>query len=357
MDKRKYWLLILVSIIFLTFGFIALQQIKNGKGNLESRVEVGPTRKEMGKIFQASTPTSFPFQELTVPYLRERKYESSLGELKPAYERSAYTAYLTSYLSDGIKVNGLLTKPKGEMPQEGWPAVVFVHGYIPPARYQTLQNYSDYVDYLARNGLVVFKIDLRGHGTSEGEPGGGYYASDYVVDTLNARAALESSGFVKQNSVGLWGHSMAGNVVMRAAVARQEIPATVIWAGAVYTYIDMRTYRISDASYVPPPSGSSSTGKRRELMEKMGSPSGESWFWQQVAPANYVSDLKGAVQIHHAANDNVVSIEYSRNLKKYMDQANVPFELYEYQSGGHNLTGPSFTQAMQRTTSFYLENL
>ena len=48
------------------------------------------------------------------------------------------------------------------------------------------------MDYLAQNGFVVFKIDLRGHGDSEGEPGGGYFGADYVTDTLNAHSALET---------------------------------------------------------------------------------------------------------------------------------------------------------------------
>src|SRR5690606_8606887 len=105
---------------------------------------------------------------------------------------------------------------------------------------------------LARNGFVVFKIDLRGHAESEGEAGGGYYGSDYVVDTLNARAALASSDFVNPKKIGHWGHSMAGNVTSRALAAMPEIPAVTIWGGAVYTYSDMQKYGIDDNSYRPP---------------------------------------------------------------------------------------------------------
>jgi dipeptidyl aminopeptidase/acylaminoacyl peptidase len=138
---------------------------------------------------------------------------------------------LTSYDSDGLRVNGLLTIPKGQGPH---PAIVFVHGYIAPTIYKTTERYQDYVDYLARNGFVVFKIDLRGNGESEGDPGGAYYSGDYVIDTLNAYVALQSAEFVDPARVGLWGHSMAGNVTFRALVAKKDIPAVSSGQGRLY---------------------------------------------------------------------------------------------------------------------------
>jgi dipeptidyl aminopeptidase/acylaminoacyl peptidase len=206
---------------------------------------------------------------------------------------------------------------------------------------------------LARNGFVVFKIDLRGHGSSEGEPGGGYYSSDYVIDGLSARAALASSDFVDPDRIGFWGHSMAGNVVMRVLAARPEIPAVVMWAGAGYTYQDLREIGIDDNSYQPPPSDSARQRKRRELFASHGQFDLNSEFWKQVVPTNYLSDIRGAIQLDHAVDDNVVSIEYSRNLDKVLDATSIPHELNELPSGGHNITGSSFTTAMQKTVEFF----
>ncbi len=304
------------------------------------------------------TPTPIPFIELTVPFLREKTYESKLSELQPISAGSNYNAYLTSYTSDGLKVNGLLTKPEGEVPEGGFPAIVFTHGYLPPASYQTNgEPYSSYVDYLARSGFVVFKIDLRGHGNSEGEAGGGYYGSDYVSDILHAYNALQNSDFVNPSKIGLWGHSMSGNAVLRSMAVRPEIPASVIWAGAVYTYVDMQKYRINDSSYQPPQNNTERQARRRELFEKHGSPSAASVFWKQVAPTNYLADLKGAISIHHAVDDSVVNIGYSRDLNSLLDQTSIVHELYEYPFGGHNITGTSFSLAMQRTVEFFKENL
>jgi dipeptidyl aminopeptidase/acylaminoacyl peptidase len=298
-------------------------------------------------------PTPMPYQELTIPYLRDREYTSRLGEQTPYSSGSNYRSYTTNYDSDGLSINGLLTIPTTEIPSGGYPAIVFVHGYIPPAQYATTEKYVEYVDYLARNGFVVFKIDLRGHGNSEGEAGGGYYGSDYVIDTLNARAALQGSDFVNPEKVGLWGHSMAGNATLRAMAAQPDIPATAIWAGAVYSYLDQQKYGIQDNSYSPPANNVQRQNRRRDLYEKVGTPSAQSAFWRQVAPIYYLNDLKGAVGLFHAENDDVVDIGYSRDLATELSKTSVPHILNEYPSGGHNIDGSNFTSALQDTIEFY----
>ncbi|HEX8932335.1 MAG TPA: hypothetical protein VF810_04220 [Patescibacteria group bacterium] len=50
---------------------------------------------QITKIGIASTPTPFPFQEITIPYLRARTYSSQLGQLEKYSETQNYTAYLT----------------------------------------------------------------------------------------------------------------------------------------------------------------------------------------------------------------------------------------------------------------------
>lgn len=319
------------------------------------RSNLNPLFQISEKITRINTvqtpPTPVPFADMTIPYLRNRTYTSKLGEIKQVSQNTSYTSYLTSYDSDGLKVYGLLTIPVSE--KEVYPAIVFVHGYIPPAQYRTQEKYVDYVDNLARNGFVVFKIDLRGHGESEGEANGAYYSGDYIIDVLNARAALEDTDFVDADEIGLWGHSMAGNVVLRSLAVRPDIPAIVIWAGAGYTYTDFLTYRISDRSYQMP-TGISPRQRRRQLLrETYGEFDPNNEFWQQIPATNYLDDIKGAIQVHHAADDIVVSIEYTRNLKRLLDATKVMQEIYEYPSGGHNLTGSSFSLAMERTVTFF----
>src|SRR3990172_7756510 len=255
--QKNTFLILAVGIFLASIVSVVFSSLKNS----------GVVSPIISKLSDSSqklnlSPTPFPFQEMTIPYLRNKTYSSSLYELDRINETQNFTSYITSYDSDGLKINGLLTIPKGEKPSSGWPAIIFIHGYIPPTLYRTQQNYASHVTYLARNGYVVFKIDLRGHDRSEGEPGGAYYSEDYVVDTLNARGALASFEFVNPGKIGLWGHSMAGNIVFRSFVVASEVPAIVIWAGAGYSYWDLQNYMIQDDSYRPPQPDSERARKR-----------------------------------------------------------------------------------------------
>lgn len=347
--NTKKWLLAGIVFILITIAiFFVSQNVKSFSLNLASKTQQNEV---------VPTPTPFPFQEMTIPYLRSKSYTSRLGEMQKIKEASEYTGYLTNYTSDGLNIHGYLTIPRGDQPLGGWPAIVFIHGYVPPSLYQTTQNYTAYVDYLARSGFVVFKIDLRGHGDSEGEPGGGYYSSDYIIDTLSAYDALEATDFVNPQKIGLWGHSMAGNVVLRSWAVKPTIPAVNIWAGAGYTYEDLRKYGLQDNSYRPPVDNSNRQRKRAELFNKYGQYSSASKFWKLVVPTNYLSDIRGAVQLNHATDDPVVNIGYSRDLNALLDETTIVHELNEYSSGGHNISGTNFNRAMQNTVEFFRKYL
>lgn len=308
-------------------------------------------------IERKNEAADLPTENLSVPSLRQIEYQSTIIDTEVLRDYPSYTSNLATYTSENFRINALLTIPKGDMPDGGWPAIVFVHGYIPPSLYKTTERYVDYVDALARSGFVVFKIDLRGHGESEGNASGAYFSGDYVIDTLNARAALAATDYVHDEKIGLWGHSMAGNVVMRAIAVDTTIPAAVIWAGAVYTYEDMQQYGIDDNSYRPPTDSSERRRARDTLFETFGQVSLENEFWQSVTPITYAPEMNTAVQVHHAKNDTVVSIEYSRTLLTLLKEAGVSVELFEYELGGHDIEGSSFSQAMQRTIEFYRTHL
>src|SRR3990167_466352 len=85
--------------------------------------------------------------ELTIAYLRSLKFPGSTLVIEETLAPGAnYTRYIVSYRSQGLKIYGLLTVPTGGPPEEGWPAIVFNHGYIPPAQYKTTERYVAYLD-------------------------------------------------------------------------------------------------------------------------------------------------------------------------------------------------------------------
>ena len=162
--------------------------------------------------------------------MRMTPYPGSDITIEQELARGAnYRRYYASYLSQGLKIYALLTIPDGEQPATGWPAIVFNHGYIPPAQYRTTERYVAYVDWLARSGYIVFRIDYRGNDRSEGVASGAYGSPGYTVDVLNAVASLKRFPQANPNRIGMWGHSMGGFLTLRAMVISPDIKAGVIW--------------------------------------------------------------------------------------------------------------------------------
>jgi len=324
-------------------------------------VNQGRTAKEV------STNTSPNPSPISIDYLRSLKIDSEKIKIEEELEDgSNYKRYTASYLSEGNKVYGLLTVPDGEVPTGGFPAIVFNHGYIPPTQYVTTNGYVAYVDSLARNGFVVFKIDFRGNGKSEGDASGSYFSSAYTIDAISALKSLQKFEKVDPKRIGMWGHSMAGNATLRAMLVTNEIKAGVIWAGAVYSYEDFAKYKINDNSYAhrPEEKKEGESQKNREVSPEIQklrtNPESidlNNDFWKTISLTKNMKYLSSPLQLHHSASDPVVDIGYSRDLVKILKENSKKYEFFEYESGGHNITSPYFETAMERTVRFFKENL
>lgn len=297
--------------------------------------------------------------ELTIATLQAREIVGSAITFEQTLENGPnYAQYIASYLSEGNRIYGLLTVPFGDPPVGGYKAVVFNHGFIPPDTYRTTERYVAYVGTLASSGLVVFKIDLRGHGNSEGEASGSYFSPGYTVDAISALKSLQTLDFVDPQGIGMWGHSMAGNLVLRAMLIEPDVQAGVIWAGAVYSYDDLVRYAIDDPSATRDFFDRSPGFRRgREIRDFYGQPNLDVPFWRAVSLTENLEALRAPLQVHHAVNDDVVNIGYSIDLAAALAAQNKVHEFYRYDSGGHNIGAPAFTDAMQRTIAFFFANL
>ncbi len=358
--KYFYFVLILITLILgVIFGY---DKLKNGE--VEDKLKfVQISVQDKVKEKQEERYVS----PISIDYLRSLKIETEkLNIERLVSESTSYKSYLASYFSEGEKVFAQLTIPKSPKPEGGFPTIIFNHGYIPPRSYNTFYNYSAYVDYLARNGFVVLKIDMRGHGNSSGQASGTYFSSTYLKDVISAKRSLQQIEEVDSKNIGLWGHSMSGNLVLRTLLVDNEFKAGVIWAGAVYSYEDFYNYRISDNSYSsamqtqpatvinPNRENSPEIASFRSRKEK---PDFQSEFWKSISLTENIKYLSSPIQIHHSVNDNVVNVGYSRDLIKVLEENKKQYEYHEYPGGGHNITGIYFNQAMSKTVEFFKNNL
>ncbi len=142
------------------------------------------------------------------------------GTIYFTYFAGNYTVRSHTLISaDGTQLASLVYEPtdiSGTVP-----GIVVCHGFM--ANKQAMQGISL---ELVKCGFVVIAIDFRGHGESDGnlDP-----ARDTLIDDVYAAVQyLKSLSYVDSNNIGLVGHSMGGQAVMRTAIKYQaEINATV----------------------------------------------------------------------------------------------------------------------------------
>lgn len=338
MKKRN---LILLALIILGITFWWLQK---------PTLQLSPYNEVTDSLDDANN--SADLHPLTIESLKKGMYTGSDIIIEETLEPgSNYNTYIASYLSEGNKIYGLLTIPNGEKPQNGWPAIIFNHGYIPPREYRTTERYVAYVDGFARNGYIVFKSDYRGHGSSEGQAVGGYGSNAYTIDVLNALASIKNHPDVDKSKIGMWGHSMGGFITLRSMVVNKDIKAGVIWGGVTANYKDI-IYNWTRSTYTPPPAPSGVRRWRTQLIEAYGTPEKNPAFWNSISANSYLREISGPVQLHHGTEDESVPVEFSITLKNQMDSAKKPVELYTYEGDDHNITD-NFTPAMNRSIDFF----
>ena len=288
---------------------------------------------------------------LAILAMRQRDYPGSDLVIERTLSPGRnYQQYVASYQSDGLKIFALLTVPNGAKPASGWPVIIFNHGYIPPTVYRTTERYVAYVDAFARNGYIVFKPDYRGFGSSQGQPVSAYYAPDDTVDVLNAVTSLQRYPAADPNRIGMWGHSMGGNITLRALVIDPRIKVAVIWAGVNATYKDLlENWHPVGGEPVAPSFGG---GHRQGYLAQFGTPEQNPGFWDSISPMAYLADITAPIQLHHGTGDTEVPLQFSQTLANDLQAAGKPVELYTYAGADHNIS-QGFTVAMARSVAYF----
>jgi uncharacterized protein len=301
---------------------------------------------------------------LSIEYMRKQEYPGSDITIEQTLpDGSNYSRYIVSYKSDGLKIYALLTVPKGDKPKNGWPVIIFNHGYIPPAQYRTTEKYIAYTDAFSRNGYIVFKSDYRGHGNSEGSADYPEYSPSYTIDILNAISSIKKYKDADPNRIGAWGHSMGGTITLRSLVVSKDIKAADIWAGVVGTYQDLaENHHGGNANrFHPSPNPGEPTRRpngRTLLAQQYGDIAVNPKFWASIDPMSYLKDITAPIQIQHGTTDEEVPYVLSQKLVAALKNAGKSVTFYSYEEDDHNLSN-NLDIALQRSVDFfdtYLKN-
>lgn len=132
-----------------------------------------------------------------------------------------------SFLSDGLKLSGVLHLPDDMKAAEQRPAIAVLHGFggtknggVPPLVAQILENW----------GYIVLRFDMRGCGNSEGVTGK-VICLEQVIDTSSAISFMQSCPEVARRNIGVLGFSFGAAVAVYAAGVDSRIAACISAGG------------------------------------------------------------------------------------------------------------------------------
>ena len=234
--------------------------------------------------------------------------------------------------------------PVTDTPKNGFPVIILNHGYIIPDKYTPEGNYIPYADAFARAGYIVFKPSYRGHGKSEGSPTSAYFSPDYLIDDLNAISAIKNYESANPEKIGIWGHSMGGNITLKdVVVGDKAIKAVSIWSGVVAPINDI-IYNWQDrVSYKPDPLDLRLRNQNRDwLIKTYGTPDENPDFWNSIDPNYYLEDIKIPVQIEVGLSDTQVPPDFSRGLYERLKKLGKNVEYHEYPGANHDINQSFF---------------
>lgn len=218
---KRYGKLLVAALLILPILYVGLNrwQEKPSQNSIQN-----PPSEESS----SAQPASNSGQDSFIESLRIREYKPSPITIESTVSNNnIYTDYIFSYLSDGLKIYGRMNVPAGQGP---FPVIVLNHGYYNPSSFQSGDGTNTIAEILARQGYLTIASDYRGHGKSESDGQRGGHRPEYSIDVLSLLASIKNIEKADSSKIGMWGHSMGGEVSLRAIEATDAVKALVLWA-------------------------------------------------------------------------------------------------------------------------------
>lgn len=301
---------------------------------------------------------------LSIDELRAETFDTRLEFVRPVEGDPSFDAHLVSYVSAGLKVHALIATPWDEEPAGGFPVLVANHGHHPdPPRYGITADGIDWRpgDYYraipelyAAMGFLVVMPDYRGHSDSEGlEYTDGMLESAYCTeDVLALVAALDDIEGADTENVFMWGHSMGGEVTLRALLATDIVKGASLWSSVGGDIWDQAFYY---SRYEDPLAADGADhpkaviDKLRDDIAALDGP----FVWEGSEPLRHLDYLSTPIIIHHAIGDRGAAHVWSARLAKELYLRSHRYKFHTYAGDDHLFKGADLEEAARRDGAFF----
>jgi dipeptidyl aminopeptidase/acylaminoacyl peptidase len=250
------------------------------------------------------------------------------------------------------------------MPKAGFPVLVANHGTHPdPPKYGFTADgrderpgdyYRSVPGLYTSRGFLVVMPDYRGHNASEGvEYARGFLASCYFAeDVLALVGALDSLPQADHRNVFMWGHSLGGEVTLKALLATNRIRAASLWS-TVGGDIWQQSYYYSTRGDDQANDDSERSKAPVDDLKREVAALGGSWDWRDADATRHLGRLGTPVILHHARGDASVPFGWSRELAGQLYLLGKPYVMYAYDSSAHYLEAADRELAADRDAAFF----
>lgn len=215
---------------------------------------------------------------------------------------------MVTYLSDGLKVKGMLAVPKGVITSDGFLYLrggIKSVGMVRPAR----------IAQFAQEGFIVFAPFYRGNQGGEGNED---FAGKDREDAFSAFSLLKS--FPGIRSIHVFGFSRGGVMALWTAIKFPETASLVTWGGVsdmCLTYLERTDLR--------------------RMMKRVigGTPKKFAERYKERTPLYQIDCLRSPVLIIHGVKDQNVSVNHAYRLENRLKAVHKQVESWYFENFTH----------------------
>jgi dipeptidyl aminopeptidase/acylaminoacyl peptidase len=215
---------------------------------------------------------------------------------------------IVTYLSNGLRVKGLLAEPKNTEVSDGFLYLrggIKKVGMVRPAR----------IAQFAQEGFIVFAPYYRGNQGGEGNED---FAGDDREDAFSAFLLLKSLPTIRR--IHIFGFSRGGVMALMTGIQFPEAASVVTWGGV--SDMSLTYYERQDL---------------RKMMKRVigGTPEKfpDRYHWR--TPLHELVRMKAPVLIIHGVRDQNVSVEHAHRLENRLKALDKSYECWYFKEFTH----------------------
>lgn len=228
--------------------------------------------------------------------------------------------YRITYLSEGLKINGLLVKPK----KKGtYPCVIYNRGGNRDFGALKIAHGAITLGQIAKEGYVVIASQYRGNGGSEGqEEFGGKDVNDVTILT----EVLKEIEDADPNNIGMYGWSRGGMMTYLALTKSEKIKAAVVGGAVSNNFNTIKDRPAMETQVLSELIPNYAENKNSELEKR------SAIKWVEKFPKDV------PILMLHGNSDWRVKPEQSLNLALEFEKHRIPYRLIMFEGGDHGIS-------------------